>query len=278
MEVVHGLKSKSVDLVLHSPGGSAEATEAVVLYLRSKFDDIRVIVPQGAMSAATMLACSGDRIVLARHSFLGPIDPQRATGGTPAYASAQAILDKFELAKTECSEDANVAPWWPILSQYGPALLIQCRNQLKLSRELVQRWLKAYPFKHHPRAGQEARSVASALADHRRHMSHGRHLGRDELRKIGGCGLVIEDLEKDQVFQDLVLSVFHSTMITFSATAAVKIVENNSGRAFIKLQMTMIGGPRLVPTQPGGPPPTPLPSPVSPPAAPAPAGPATPKP
>ena len=36
MEVVHGLKGKSLDLILHSPGGSAEATEAIVDYLRKK--------------------------------------------------------------------------------------------------------------------------------------------------------------------------------------------------------------------------------------------------
>ena len=37
MEVIHGLKGPNLDLVLHSPGGSPEAAEAFVLYLRSKF-------------------------------------------------------------------------------------------------------------------------------------------------------------------------------------------------------------------------------------------------
>src|SRR5688500_1007141 len=45
MEVVHGLKGNKLDLIVHSPGGSAEATEAIVSYLRTKFSDIRVIVP-----------------------------------------------------------------------------------------------------------------------------------------------------------------------------------------------------------------------------------------
>ena len=75
MEVFHGLSSDNLDIILHSPGGSAEATEAMVSYIRSKFQDVRVIVPLQAMSAATMLACSGDKIVMGKHSFLGPIDP-----------------------------------------------------------------------------------------------------------------------------------------------------------------------------------------------------------
>jgi ClpP class serine protease len=56
MGVFYELKGKDLDLIVHSPGGSPEATEAIVTYLRSKFNDIRVIVPQAAMSAATMLA------------------------------------------------------------------------------------------------------------------------------------------------------------------------------------------------------------------------------
>src|SRR5437870_9673496 len=86
--------SDGLDLVLHSPGGSAEATEALVSYLRSKFSDIRVIVPQAAMSAATMLACAANLVVMGKHSSLGPIDPQMFLN-TPLgqkAVPAQAIL------------------------------------------------------------------------------------------------------------------------------------------------------------------------------------------
>ncbi|MDE0331149.1 MAG: hypothetical protein OXL41_04710 [Nitrospinae bacterium] len=76
MEVAHGLKGPSLDLILHSPGGSLEAAEGIVFYLRSRFSDIRVIVPQLAMSAATMIACASNQILMGQHSFLGPTDPQ----------------------------------------------------------------------------------------------------------------------------------------------------------------------------------------------------------
>lgn len=76
MEVVHGLTGPNLDLILHSPGGSPAAAEALVKYIRSKFDHVRVIVPQMAMSAATMISCSANSIVMGKHSFLGPIDPQ----------------------------------------------------------------------------------------------------------------------------------------------------------------------------------------------------------
>src|SRR5690606_3683380 len=76
MEVFKDLPGPNLDLILHSPGGQAEATDRIVRYLRSKFTNIRVFVPFAAMSAATMLAMAADEIVMGKHSQLGPIDPQ----------------------------------------------------------------------------------------------------------------------------------------------------------------------------------------------------------
>src|SRR5438093_5112058 len=46
MSALHGLKGESLDLILHSPGGSLEAAEQIVQYLRSKYNHIRAIIPQ----------------------------------------------------------------------------------------------------------------------------------------------------------------------------------------------------------------------------------------
>jgi ClpP class serine protease len=64
MEAVSNVEEREVDLILHSPGGSAEAAESIVEYLRTRFDRVRVIVPVAAMSAATMMALSADEIVM----------------------------------------------------------------------------------------------------------------------------------------------------------------------------------------------------------------------
>jgi hypothetical protein len=140
MGVVHRLTGPDLDLIMHSPGGSAEAAEAFVAHLRSKFDHIRVIVLQLAMSAATMIACAADVIVLGKHSFLGPIDPQLMVG-TPLgirIVPAQAILEQFEQAKRECTDPAKMGAWLPMLGQYGPDLLVQCRDASEMSRRLVR--------------------------------------------------------------------------------------------------------------------------------------------
>jgi ClpP class serine protease len=76
MEVCKDLEGPSLDIILHSPGGSPEAAASIVRYMRTKFTDVRAFVPLAAMSAATMWALSCDRIVMGKHSQLGPIDPQ----------------------------------------------------------------------------------------------------------------------------------------------------------------------------------------------------------
>ena len=185
------------------------------------------------MSAATMMACAGDVIVLGKHSFLGPIDPQFVIN-TPVgnrMIPAQAILDQFELAKTECLDPAKMGAWLPMLGQFGPDLLIQCRDAIQMSRQLVKRWLAAYMFREDPEKEKKAEDIATWLADHSEFKSHGRHIPRSEIERRG---IRVEYLEQDQNVQDLMLSIFHATTHTFAGTGAVKIIENHLGKAFIK--------------------------------------------
>lgn len=250
MEVLYGLSGSSLDLIVHSPGGRAEATEAIVKYLRSKFTNIRVFVPHEAMSAATMLACAANRIVMGRQSYLGPIDPQFQLVTSLGIQSipAQAILDQFARAKKECTEDrANLAVWVPSLQQYGPALLEQCENAIALSEELVSSWLGRWMFSGSRKKKEYSQKIASALANHVQLRTHARPLDAVYLKSLG---MKIDSLETDQQLQDKVLTVYHAAMHTFSATAATKIIENQHGRAFIKLFQQVVVQPTPLPQPP----------------------------
>lgn len=252
MEVLHGLAGPAIDLIVHSPGGSAEATEAIVKYVRSRFSDVRVFVPHAAMSAATMLACSANVIVMGKHSFLGPIDPQFIVPTESGYAAvpAHAILEQFELAKQECLKQPALLPaWLPILRQYGPALIVQCKLARELSESFVAEWLSEYMFSGHADAKRRGLAIAKKLADHGNFKSHTRFIHRDRVKELG---LLVEDLEVDQDLQDDVLSVFHAVTHTFNGTGSVKIIENHLGKAFLK-----IAQPQMVMMQPAGPFPAP---------------------
>jgi len=254
MEAFSGLSPKEgLDLILHSPGGSAEATEALVSFIRSKFSDVRVIIPHAAMSAATMLACAANKILMGAQSSIGPIDPQFTVigeGGVQRATPAQAILDQFSQAKKECRDAKNLPAWAPMLTQYGPALLVQCEEALKLSRELVKTWLAKYMFQGQSKASRKAGMVAKRLAKHAEFKTHARHIGRDQARSFG---LVIENLEQDPYLEDLVLSVFHATSLTFNNTSTTKIVENHLGNAWVRTLVFGVGQPRSGQPQPSTP-------------------------
>lgn len=185
------------------------------------------------MSAATMLACSANSIVMGKHSFIGPIDPQMILQTKLGVSSvpAQAIVDQFRMAQKECKVPEQLNSWFPILEQYGPALIIQCENAIQLSEELVSKWLSKYMFANKHGSKKQSKNLAKYLLNHRDFKTHSRHIDRDEAKKRG---LIIENLEEDQEFQDLVLSIYHATTHTLSLPNPVKIIENHLGKAFVK--------------------------------------------
>jgi len=232
MEALVGIKGDRLDIVLHTGGGSAETTEAIVSYLRKKFNYIRVIIPQAAMSAGTMLACSADEIVMAKHSSLGPIDPQfvlQTSVGIQALP-AHAIIEQFEMAKKECAENpANMNSWLPMLSQYGPALLVRCKNQIEFSKNTVEKWLNDYMFKNSK--NNRAAQIAYSLCDHNSLKTHFKHIDSIEGKKMG---LNITELESDQILQEKVLTAFHACNLSFNFSSVSKIIANHYGNSFIK--------------------------------------------
>jgi ClpP class serine protease len=96
---------ENLDLLLHSIGGTVEATQKLVLMLRDKVKSLRVIIPEMAKSAATLLAFASNEILMSYMAELGPIDPQVLVGydqaGRPIYRPAWSVLHSVESAREE---------------------------------------------------------------------------------------------------------------------------------------------------------------------------------
>jgi ATP-dependent protease ClpP protease subunit len=230
MSAINGLdRSKGLDLILHTPGGSIGATESIVHYLKSMFgNDIRAIIPQIAMSAGTMIACSCKEIIMGKHSNLGPIDPQ--IGGLPTHG----IIEEFNTAKKEIASDPKTIPvWQTILSRYSPTLIGECEKAIKWSENMVSEWLKGNMFDGDADKDKKVKTILAELASHALTLSHDRHLSIDILKDK--LGLKIVSLESDSILQDLVLSVHHACIITLTQTPAYKLIENQDGKAYIQL-------------------------------------------
>ncbi|HPB32108.1 MAG TPA: hypothetical protein PLB62_11680, partial [Candidatus Sumerlaeota bacterium] len=84
-------EQKAVDIILVTPGGSAQQVAKFVDKLRPRFNNIGFILPYMAMSAGTIFAMSGNEIVMGRNSYIGPTDPQ-VPNREGFYVPAQAIL------------------------------------------------------------------------------------------------------------------------------------------------------------------------------------------
>jgi len=225
MSTVYGLDKKiGLDLILHTPGGDATATESIVTYLHSIFGyDIRAIVPHMAMSAGTMLACSCKEIIMAKHSSLGPIDPQY--GGIPALD----IVEEFEAAKADLATNPNEAAYWKILlEKYPVAFYGKCQKAIQLSEVLVVAWLSQNMLKGC--SEKVVGGVLKVLNENKDSKTHSRHFDKEKCRK---AGLTIIDLEADAELQDIVLSLHHCYMHFFARSQCVKIIENHNGISVI---------------------------------------------
>ena len=228
MMAIHHLdRSKGLDLILHTEGGDGAATESIVDYLRRMFGkNIRAIIPQIAMSAGTMVACSCREIIMAKHSSLGPVDPQFR--GIPAVG----VLEEFARACREIKSDATKIPiWQAIIGQYRPTFLSQCENAIRWSHDFVGKQLENVMFKGDTNPKSKADNIVNLLTDYSGNKSHNRHINIDECRAMG---LKIISLEDDDMLQDLVLTLHHCYMHLLQNTLAYKIIENHKGIALVK--------------------------------------------
>ena len=229
MSAVYGLDySKGLDLILHTPGGAVTAAESIMHYLNNIFEgDIRVIIPFAAFSAGSIIACGGKSIVMGKQSNIGPFDPWLGS------ISCHNLLEEFEYASKEMENKPHRREvWLPIINKIQPTLLTRCKHSIAMASSIVETWLKKNMLKEKSEEEQNkiVSEVNSKLNNPEYTREHSRHIHSDQAKEMG---LIIEDLEGDQEFQDLVLSIHHSNMILFGQSSIAKVVENNMGETVV---------------------------------------------
>ena len=231
-------------LLLHTPGGDPNAVESIVEYLHSKFDWIQVVVPYVAMSGGSMIALSGDSLLLGRQSQLGPIDPQIRIGSKSH--SARAIKEAFEKAREDIEGDTKLAHLWaPILQNMGPSLFMEADKALRYSKELVLCWLKRRMFSRTKDIKEQARQCeqlasyfnAEEVNRHGQIHVHGQRIGANKLSELG---LKVRLLEDDQALQNDVLTAYHLMTLIFENSTSLKFIATNRGKMWAKQQQQII--------------------------------------
>lgn len=223
--------AKGLDLILHTPGGDPNAAEAIVSYLHSTFgNDLRVIVPQVAMSAGTMISCAARSVLMAKHSSLGPVDPQFSYYGLPAFN----VVQMYAEAKEDLESNPNSIHYWNLIfSKLPPGFLYNAYDAIERSNILVGQWLRQYMF-----AGESGRELDNKIRRIRNklnsnNMSHGCHFSYDFCRNLG---MKVEELEADPAVYDLVMGVHHAFMISIELGYITKIIQNQNGACYMTRQ------------------------------------------
>ena len=165
---------------------------------------------------------------MGKQSSLGPIDPQ--LNGIPAHG----VISEFKQALEEYKLDPDsLQIWKPIIGQYRPAFLGQCKQAIEWTKTFVSEQLEEVMFSGEEGAKEKASKVVAELTDADTHKTHQRHVPASKCSEIG---LKVAMLEDDADLQDLVLTVHHCFIQTLSNSHAFKIIENHLGNAFVKNQ------------------------------------------
>lgn len=160
-----GKTQTTVDLWLDSPGGSARSAYKIALLLRSIACRVRVVIPDYATSAATLLSLVADEIYLGPAAELGPLDVQLDYEKNPGMrvsaldrignlnqiteAAREIVLGlggevryKTRLGRAETvSVMADLASSLlkPLVSQVDPTILQQANRMLKEAADYGKR-------------------------------------------------------------------------------------------------------------------------------------------
>jgi ATP-dependent protease ClpP protease subunit len=205
---------KNLDLMIHTFGGAGETAEKIVEMCRCHCDgEFRVIVPNMAKSAGTLIALGADKIVLGYCSELGPIDPQiRITvGNSPQMVSAWTFirarddLIKHVAAATAKKEDPSA--FLQQLAAIDPVFVTHCESLMTFAKKLGEKWiarrLQATGVQE-PQAKQDANKVITFLSNVEEHITHGRLILARELKTNCQPPLdIIELPEQDLLWQRL---------------------------------------------------------------------------
>jgi Serine dehydrogenase proteinase len=163
-----------LDLLLHTPGGDVDQAERIVLLCRKRVGkgSFRVVVPDSAKSAGTLIAIAADTIVMGEPSELGPIDPQvtiTTAKGEPMVRPAQSFLDGLDAIVKGAGDELSAA-YFPLLDKLDPALIDFCRKALLRSEQFAEKFLAKYMLSDDQ---TKAKEVAHALNNVEEHLSHG---------------------------------------------------------------------------------------------------------
>jgi hypothetical protein len=196
---------KRVAMYLYSRGGVMETPWKVVTMLREFCDELHVIVPYKAHSAATMIAMGADKIYMTRKAELGPIDPALQLTPTKEGPAPRlpdlgvedvAAYVTFVRERAKLTDQAAVAAVMAPLAQYLTPPLLGRLERIYSHIRLVARNLLS--LHKPPLDDRQISAITEALTE--KIYVHGHGIGRREASQMGLDVRILDEKEEDVVW------------------------------------------------------------------------------
>jgi membrane-bound ClpP family serine protease len=167
--------------MVHTLGGSGETAEKIVEMCRRHCDgEFRVIVPNMAKSAGTLVALGADKIVMGYCSELGPIDPQvritvcnslqQVSAWTFIHARDN-LIAQFNQAK---SKNEDPSPYLQQLAAIDPVFVTHCEQLMTFAKQVGRKWIVGRLMvkgERKPKAEQAADKIVAFLSNVEEHIT-----------------------------------------------------------------------------------------------------------
>ncbi|MCK4471470.1 MAG: hypothetical protein KAW49_06745, partial [Anaerolineae bacterium] len=177
------------DLFLYSQGGAVDVPWRMVTMLREYCQELNVLVPYKAHSAATLIALGADQIVMGKKGELGPIDPiltrTEQTGQTVVQErmSVEDVMAFIAFLKERAGlgDQAALADSVSILAEKLKPWVLGSIYRIHSHIRLIARKL----LTSHQETLEERQidSIVESLAE--KTYFHGHAIGREEAAEIG---------------------------------------------------------------------------------------------
>jgi Serine dehydrogenase proteinase len=187
-------EKNAIDVLIATPGGSAQQVSKFVNRLRPRFEDVAYLIPDVAMSAGTIWVMSGDEIWMDERAVIGPIDPQvpGRDGRLLPLQGLRVLVDEIRVRGEEMLKKGQQPAWSDIaiLRNIDPKELGNVTSASQYSIQLTTEYLRQFKFKNWKTRSDgtvvtdemrllTARKIAEQLCDHASWRTHSHGITRE---------------------------------------------------------------------------------------------------
>jgi hypothetical protein len=144
-ELVHDADpEQDLHLLLNSAGGDGESALRILRSAQARCRELRVVVPDEAKSAATLVAMGAHSILMGPSSDLGPVDPQLRHPATGQVVPAKDLVEAWDGALITIDERPATLDFLAVMfAGFNAPMVQEARSVLDHTSKLVEAALGA---------------------------------------------------------------------------------------------------------------------------------------